>query len=264
MAGYGQPAPGPGVAAKLAVYRSELLRWQKSFSLVSRVDPEARIDALIAESRSALYALTAGGDLGPTDRGEAAPGEFRCVDIGSGAGFPGLVWAVELESVAPRASVLLVEPREHRAWFLERAIRKLQLGGTGVVQARWGDDEVAGALAFRMSGGGASPAAGERGPDGVSRKGPASPFTSVPLVVTLKALRLGDVEILLGIDPAVAPAGTRVHVVRFLPGATTTGEATESMPRGWKLLRRNQLDASATGDGTRELSINTYEAVIAG
>lgn len=51
-----------------------------------------------------------------------APDAVRWVDLGSGAGFPGLVLACCLAE-RPGASVLLVEPNHKRAAFLREAIR---------------------------------------------------------------------------------------------------------------------------------------------
>ncbi|HLF55213.1 MAG TPA: RsmG family class I SAM-dependent methyltransferase [Thermoanaerobaculia bacterium] len=52
------------------------------------------------------------------------PGPFRLVDLGSGAGFPGLV----LAAARPDAEVWLVEPRQRRAAFLAVAARKMGVG----------------------------------------------------------------------------------------------------------------------------------------
>jgi 16S rRNA (guanine527-N7)-methyltransferase len=52
------------------------------------------------------------------------------VDLGSGGGLPGLVIAEAL----PRLQVTLVERRQTRADFLQRAVSRLQLGGRVEVQ----------------------------------------------------------------------------------------------------------------------------------
>lgn len=53
---------------------------------------------------------------------EAMPGAW--IDIGSGAGFPGLVVAL-----LTQRQVTLVEPRKRRAAFLEHCVERLDLGG---------------------------------------------------------------------------------------------------------------------------------------
>mgnify|MGYP003951849285 CR=1 FL=1 len=47
----------------------------------------------------------------------------RCADVGSGAGLPGLVWAV----VRPDLHVTLIEPLLRRARFLHEAVERLDL-----------------------------------------------------------------------------------------------------------------------------------------
>ena len=54
------------------------------------------------------------------------------VDVGSGAGFPGLV----LACLKPEQKILLVEPREKRAIFLGQAIKALGLDNVSVERAR--------------------------------------------------------------------------------------------------------------------------------
>ncbi|MBA3738565.1 MAG: class I SAM-dependent methyltransferase [Actinobacteria bacterium] len=56
------------------------------------------------------------------------PSGARIVDLGSGAGFPGLPVAV----ARPELEVILSEPRQARAAFLELAVEKLGLANVGV------------------------------------------------------------------------------------------------------------------------------------
>jgi 16S rRNA G527 N7-methylase RsmG len=57
---------------------------------------------------------------------------MRWVDVGSGAGMPGLIVAAVTE-----AEVILAEPRQRRAAFLEFAGRALGCGQMRVWRARW-------------------------------------------------------------------------------------------------------------------------------
>lgn len=53
------------------------------------------------------------------------PAGARVADVGSGAGLPGLVWAI----VRPDAHVVLIEPLLRRSTFLSEAVAELGLGG---------------------------------------------------------------------------------------------------------------------------------------
>ncbi|MDQ3722792.1 MAG: 16S rRNA (guanine(527)-N(7))-methyltransferase RsmG [Actinomycetota bacterium] len=88
-------------------------------------DPGAAVDVHVAD---ALVAL----DL---DRVRSAR---RIADLGTGAGFPGLVLAAAL----PDAAVALVEANGRKCAFLERAVEQMQLGNAEIVGARaesWAD-----------------------------------------------------------------------------------------------------------------------------
>jgi 16S rRNA (guanine527-N7)-methyltransferase len=62
----------------------------------------------------------------------ALPAGARVADIGSGAGLPGLVWAL----ARPDIDMTLVEPLLRRATFLEEAVAELRLARVQVVRAR--------------------------------------------------------------------------------------------------------------------------------
>ena len=64
--------------------------------------------------------------------GEAIPPGAVVCDVGSGAGLPGLALAL----ARPDLSVLLVEPLERRAEFLQEAVGLLGLGQVRVTRAR--------------------------------------------------------------------------------------------------------------------------------
>lgn len=68
------------------------------------------------------------------------PATGTLVDLGSGAGLPGVV----LAAMRPRARVVLLEPMERRADWLRLAVDELGLTNTEVVRAR--AEDLAGAL----------------------------------------------------------------------------------------------------------------------
>jgi 16S rRNA (guanine527-N7)-methyltransferase len=104
--------------------------------------PEEAVDAHIADSLSALplaVRLLAERRLPET-----------IVDIGSGAGFPGLPVAIVLE----QAEVDLVEATARKCRFIERAIERVGQGNARVVCARaeeWAGGEGAGRYALALT-----------------------------------------------------------------------------------------------------------------
>lgn len=98
------------VQSRIETFGADVLRFGQAQNLVSRRDPEAEVARLIEES-------VRGGALLRSVRAE------RVLEVGSGAGFPGLV----LASMHPDAAFLLVERRRARCDFLERCVRRLDL-----------------------------------------------------------------------------------------------------------------------------------------
>ncbi|GAA1257849.1 16S rRNA (guanine(527)-N(7))-methyltransferase RsmG [Sphaerisporangium rubeum] len=73
---------------------------------------------------------------------EAVPAEASLVDIGSGAGLPGIVLAI----VRPDITVTLLEPLLRRTTFLEECVAGLKLSNVEVVRGR--AEELAGKQVF--------------------------------------------------------------------------------------------------------------------
>jgi 16S rRNA (guanine527-N7)-methyltransferase len=86
-------------------HRRLLLRWRDAMNLVG----PGPIDVHFDDCRRGLQGLTFAG---------------RWVDLGSGAGFPGLV----LADHAPSLSVDLVDSRSKRCVFLERVVAEAEAG----------------------------------------------------------------------------------------------------------------------------------------
>ena len=111
--------------ARFARYLALLGEWRGRAGLTSLADPEAIQRRHFGESLALLAALRAAGLL--------APGETESVvDVGSGAGFPGLPMLI----LEPALRLTLVEAHRRRARFLETAAAELGLGGVEVVAAR--------------------------------------------------------------------------------------------------------------------------------
>jgi len=71
---------------------------------------------------------------------ELVPAGSSLIDLGSGAGLPGVVLAMLL----PESGIVLLEPLARRAAFLEECVRELGLGNAAVRRGR--AEEVAGQL----------------------------------------------------------------------------------------------------------------------
>ena len=115
---------------RLVGYLDLLLRWQRVHRLVGSADPRWIVRNIVLDSfifRRVLPAETV--DL---------------LDIGSGAGVPGLL----LKLVDPSLRLVMVESRRHRASFLSAAIRELALSEVAVVNERI--EAVAASLAGRF------------------------------------------------------------------------------------------------------------------
>jgi 16S rRNA (guanine(527)-N(7))-methyltransferase RsmG len=90
--------------------------------------------SLVAErDRARLYTRHILDSLNPLDL--CTPPPRSLLDIGSGAGFPGIPLAI----VWSDTRVTLLESRERKVGFLERAIRELALGNVIAVEARLED-----------------------------------------------------------------------------------------------------------------------------
>jgi 16S rRNA (guanine(527)-N(7))-methyltransferase RsmG len=86
--------------------------------LVSAADAARLRERHILDSLRAVRAVT--------------PEDARALDVGSGAGLPGVVVAI----ARPSLHVILVEPRRARAAFLELAVERLSLSNASVLAAR--------------------------------------------------------------------------------------------------------------------------------
>ncbi|MFQ5768212.1 MAG: 16S rRNA (guanine(527)-N(7))-methyltransferase RsmG, partial [Acidobacteriota bacterium] len=104
------------VLAGLERHRDLLLAWNHSAHLISRADQSpARLVRHYLDSIEAVPLLPTQGPL---------------VDVGSGGGFPGLIWSL----LRPRQKVVLVEREARKAAFLRDAAQQLSLDRLTVEQ----------------------------------------------------------------------------------------------------------------------------------
>jgi len=109
----------PAQLDALKLYVSELLRWTPRVNLTGLKSE----DAIVREGFLRSLSYRAAFEPEPW---------VRAVDIGSGAGFPGLV----LKICYPAIDMLLIEAARRRAAFLRHLIRQLGLTGVRCIHAR--------------------------------------------------------------------------------------------------------------------------------
>lgn len=101
-------------------YLELIARWNRSFNLTAIRDPRAMVGAHIADSLSLVPLL------------EEVPDGALLVDVGSGAGLPG----IPLKIARPGLRVELVEPVGKKAAFLRQCRAELGLPDLAVHEAR--------------------------------------------------------------------------------------------------------------------------------
>ncbi len=103
----------------LITYERELLDWNRKFNLTAIRDVESIRTKHFLDSFSCVLAW---GAFPP----------HRLIDVGTGAGFPGL----PLKILYPKMALTLVESVGKKAMFLEHIVRLLGLEGVEVIQDR--------------------------------------------------------------------------------------------------------------------------------
>lgn len=117
-------------------YQEELTRWNDRMNLTAITDPAEVETRHFLDSVTPLLVL----------REQTQPGSaLSLIDVGSGAGFPG----IPLKLVLPEMRVVLLEATGKKAEFLRHMVGVLQLADTEVVQGR--AEEVAHDQSFRES-----------------------------------------------------------------------------------------------------------------
>ncbi len=102
------------VCEQLALYRSLLIEWSGRMNLTTVREPRAILIKHFLDSLTILKHL---------------PPRAPLLDIGSGAGFPGMV----IRIVRPEVPVTLVEARAKKVGFLEEVRRRLGLAGCEIL-----------------------------------------------------------------------------------------------------------------------------------
>jgi 16S rRNA (guanine527-N7)-methyltransferase len=113
---------GPAAAEPLAAYLGLLERWNRRTNLVGKQGWRSVLTHLAVDS---LH-------LGPFLDTLALPDAPLTLDLGAGAGLPGL----PLRCVWRKGHYHLVEPREKRAGFMRSALARMKIPRTSVFQGR--------------------------------------------------------------------------------------------------------------------------------
>jgi 16S rRNA (guanine527-N7)-methyltransferase len=127
---------GPDQLQRFKEYGDLLLQWNRRFNLTSIESPEDVEVKHFLDSLTAVLALR-------QERG--FPDDFRLLDIGSGAGFPGIPLRIAL----PGLQVALLEATGKKVVFLQHAVEALGLSGVEALQGR--AEELAHDAALRES-----------------------------------------------------------------------------------------------------------------
>lgn len=117
----------------LGVYFQELKKWNRKYNLIARNATDLQILENHFLDSLTLLPLVQTVKIQPPAEKSCRP---RVMDVGTGAGFPGLV----LKIACPQLATTLVEPRQKRTSFLKHIIRTLRLGEIEVLPVRLGDD----------------------------------------------------------------------------------------------------------------------------
>eukprot|EP00850_Spirogloea_muscicola_P022769 SM000311S11915 [mRNA] locus=s311:19214:21296:+ [translate_table: standard] len=125
-------------ATQVAIFVDELLEWNQRMNLTAVSGREAILDRHVADSLALLAVVE--GTVAQVDGGEpaaaaaAAAGPLKVVDVGTGAGLPGLVLAI----ARPDWEVLLLDSQQKRCVFLDHVVER---AGLTNVRVRWGRAE---------------------------------------------------------------------------------------------------------------------------
>jgi 16S rRNA (guanine527-N7)-methyltransferase len=103
--------------SQIQLYLDLLVKWNHKINLTAEKDPDSILKRHVFDSIQYHRAFKFG---------------FRLMDIGSGAGFPG----IPLKIIFPEVPLVLVESQRKRCSFMETVVRELELDQTEVIHSR--------------------------------------------------------------------------------------------------------------------------------
>lgn len=173
-------------------FAQELIRWNQRINLVSRQGTQQLLQDLFRQCVGGAEALWACLE----DRAWVGSGEDKetiYFDLGSGGGIPGAIWNQIYATKTIKIHTCLVEPREKRAWFLERIASLADCSPFSVYNGQW-----------------------------ESASGLVCPsLENAVCIISLKALHLTDPQVLEGLEGATPslPQGMKVAIARYYPSS---------------------------------------------
>jgi len=105
------------VVSRIQLYLDLLVKWNHKINLTAEKDPDSILKRHVFDSLQYCRAFKP---------------SFRLMDIGSGAGFPG----IPLKIIFPEMPLVLVESQRKRCSFMETVVRELELVQTEVIHVR--------------------------------------------------------------------------------------------------------------------------------
>ncbi len=132
--GHKGAALSPAQLRDISIYIDILLRWNARINLTAVRQPEEIVTRHFGESIFAARHLFPSADPGAGAAPASGPLVARphVIDVGSGAGFPGLpikIWS-------PNLDLTLIESNQKKATFLREVVRNLELTGAEVSTGR--------------------------------------------------------------------------------------------------------------------------------
>lgn len=112
-----------GQVKQFELYYRELIEWNKKMNLTAITDYSSIQVKHFLDSLTVILAL-------PQEETERS--DFDIIDIGTGAGFPG----VPLKILLPRPRLVLIEPTTKKTAFLRHIIHKLELENIEISNSR--------------------------------------------------------------------------------------------------------------------------------
>jgi len=116
--------------ASISTYIDLLLKWNARVNLTAVRNPEEIVTRHFGESLFAVRTLMPSAFERPVSAGQG--GQQTVIDLGSGAGFPGLPFAM----FVPAAQVMLIESNNKKAAFLNEVISALGVKNAKVFSQR--------------------------------------------------------------------------------------------------------------------------------